>query len=801
MPLKLSGLLVTSGTVPAAVVEDALRRQVLSGCALDTALLEAGARITEAQLLAKLESASGLKGLDAAALAAGEAAAAGLLSSKLAERHCLLPLHSDGRALEVAVCYPPSPEMLEQIGFLLKRELHPFVALEVRLREAIASAYGGDLHPRHQALLQILGPAPQPRANQEANPWLVEVPEVGASSARPPGAATPGGSAPPVPERGWSGLIKDHDGLANAIEQALEAAERPLWRAAAARRNRLAPRAYELEGLAEHIVGIAPGSPAFKPEAPEVWTLAKARAAVDGAEDRHQIIRSALRFALKTFDFAAAFAVVGGNAVGWAAQSREGAADEGVERISIPLDAPSVLRTVLLAKGRYLGPLPSDPLSQSLAADLHRPQPQSAFLYAVEVRDRPVAILYGDVNGRAVSEHDVGEFVVFAQYLGQRIERLIVDQKRRLDRAAREAAEARPRREEGAAPPAFALEPPTLTTAELFARSPPRPRGGPRAAEVGATPGAVALAAAPAPGASSRLTGASLAMPSSMDDLFEAADRLVDADLGERAKALALLSRFPEVSAAVLVARFPGPVLRSRVPVAELPSPEELGPIPAALARMGVAAARALVPLFEHRDVDSRYFALLTAGRLPAPVLVGPIAQRVFDRHPIVAGAARVALAAMRGVQGFEEAVAKIRAGLSSRDSETANSAAKALGALRDAAAVEPLIGLTGHENRALAQSAADALREITKQPLGLSPEKWSGWWEQAKLKAREEWLLEALRHKDLEVRASAAEELARAAGDSFGYIAEGSRQEREDAVARFEEWWRSRVEARAKTA
>ncbi len=543
------------------------------------------------------------------------------------------------------------------------------------------------------------------------------------------------------------GLIQDHEGLALAIEQALEAAELPLRRAAETQRNRLAPRGFDLAGLAERIVAFTLGASAFKAAAPEAWTLAKARAAVDGADDRHQIIRTALRFALKTFDFAAAFAVVGGNAVGWAAQAREGAADEGVERISIPLDAPSVLRTVLLTKGRYLGSLPGDPLSQSLAADLGRPRANSVFLHAVEVRDRPVAIFYGDVNGRAISERDVGEFVVFAQHLGQRIEKLIVDQKRRLDRAAREAGGALPG--EGVPAPAFALEPPTLTTAELFARSAPRPRGGAKASG-DAAPSAV-LAAAPAPGASSRLTGASLAMPSSMDDLFEAAERLLDPDLGERAKALALLSRFPEVAAAVLVARFPGPVLRSRVPVSELPSPEELGPIPAALARMGVAAARALVPLFEHRDVDSRYFALLTAGRLPAPVLVGPIALRVFDRHPIVAGAARVALASMRGVQGFGPAVAKIRAELASRDSETANSAAKALGLLRDAGSVEALIGLTGHENKALAQSSADALREITKQPLGQSPARWSDWWAGAKLKAREEWLLEALRHKDLE--------------------------------------------------
>jgi hypothetical protein len=810
MPLKLAGLLVTSGAVPSAVVEDALRRQVLSGSALDTALFEAGAGLTEPQLLHRLEQASGLPGLGAAELLESDPGLARLLPAKLAERHCLLPLRSEGRVLEVAVRYPASAEMLDQIGFLLRRELHACVALEVRLREALARVYGGSPHPRFQALLQMLGPTPMPAdegpaPRRETSPWIAGAPERegAAASMSEEVLAARGPSAPP--RGGWTGRVEDHEGLALAIEHALDAAERPLRREAEAPENRLAPRgAFDLESLAERIVAISPRRAGREAEAPEEWTLANVRAAVDGTEDVRQIIRLALRFALKTFDFAAAFAVVGGNAVGWAAQSPEGAADDDVERISIPLDAPSVLRTVLLAKGRYLGPLPSDPLSQSLLAHLQRPEPPCAFLYAIEVRDRPVAIFYGDVIGRAVSDFDVGEFVVLAQYLGQRIERLIVEQKRRLERAAREASGGRARGAgkgavveggEAAAPPAFALQP-MLTTAGRPASGPPRPRGSARPSE-GERSEAVAVAAEPVPGASSRLMGESLAMPSSMDDLFSAADRLVEADLGERAKALALLARYPEVSAAVLVARFPGPVLRPRVPVAELPSPEELGPIPAALARMGLAAARALVPLFEHRHVDSRYFAVLMAGRLPAPILVGPIAQRVFDRHPVVAGAARVALASLRGVQGFEEAVARIRLALSSRDRETVSAAAKALGFLRDAASVEPLIALTGHVNKALALSAADALRDITKQHLGLSHARWAAWWEQAKLRPREEWLLEALRHEDFEARASAAEELARAAGDGFGFSPGGPREEREAAVLRFEDWWRSRSAAR----
>jgi hypothetical protein len=909
MPLKLAGLLVTSGAAPATLVEDALRRQVLSGCAMDTALLEAGTALTEAHLLRELQRASGLSGVDAAALAAADQSLASLLPAKLAQRHCLLPLRAQGRTLTVAVPYPPRGSMLVEIGFLLGRPLQPVVALELRLREAIGRVYGCPVPARHQTLLQRLGPAPQPQPNApaapgepwppDARPWAerpadvpspVQVAETepsreGLSAARSPAAsraltqdafppAASGGGAPLIvgprkmpPLRGPReiALMRDSDGLVRAIEQALEAAQRGPHLLPNASHSLLEPHnRVDAAGPAKGIVAVSKGVPAAEAEPPDSWTLAEASAAVDQALDRHQVIRVALRFALKSFDFAAAFTVVGGNAVGWAAQTREGPADERVARISLPLDAPSVLRTVLLAKGRYVGPLPTDALSQSLAKDLERPQPTAVFLYPIEVRDRPVALLYGDVVGRALGDRCVGELVVFAQSLGRRIERLIVEQKRRLasERSATSRKEApsaggQSGAASGGAPSAseLSLEPnrpaegrsssgplvrglepdrpaegrsssgplvrglepnrpaegrsssgplvrglePALTPAELFARSPPRHRAGATSARDGqddAVEGALeiadpATAAALAP-ASRGATGVSFAVPASMDDLFAAADRLVGTDSSERARALAELARYPEISAAVLIARFPGPLLRARVPVSELPSPDELGPVPGALARMGPAAARALAPLLEHRDADSRYYALLTAGKLPSPVLVAPVAQGVFDRHPVVASAARVALAAMRAVPGFDEALAKIRAGLSSRDSETAISAAKAVGLLRDVESVENLIGLTGLENEALAQAAADALRAITLQSLGLDAQRWASWWEQAKHRPRAEWLAEALRHRDKDLRASAIEELARVAGDDFGYLADGPRHEREAALRRWEEWQRA---------
>ena len=76
------------------------------------------------------------------------------------------------------------------------------------------------------------------------------------------------------------------------------------------------------------------------------------------------------------------------------ALTRDGEPEQGIEHLSVPLDVPSVLRTVLMTRGRYLGPVPPDPTSQKLLADLGRGAPKAAFLYPVEVRERVVAFIY-----------------------------------------------------------------------------------------------------------------------------------------------------------------------------------------------------------------------------------------------------------------------------------------------------------------------------------------------------------------------------------------------------------------------
>ncbi|MFN7135854.1 MAG: hypothetical protein ACK4N5_27565, partial [Myxococcales bacterium] len=331
-----------------------------------------------------------------------------------------------------------------------------------------------------------------------------------------------------------------------------------------------------------------------------------------------------------------------------------------IGQLSVPLDMTSVLRTVLMTRGRYLGPMPADPTSQQVLADLGRANPKVAFLYPVEVRERVVAILYADMREKPASDRRVAEFVVLAQQLGKRFERLLLEQKRKLPAPPPPKAEATTAwvHPPAATPATEPIELPKVLTVPAPPVNETKPPAGtnvPRRHPAAGLDLPELQTSYPltqsdrgtpslhvqAPGASRRPLAAGVSEPPafalpSMSELFAGVDRLLESNTAERARALAELARYPEVASAALVARFPGPLLRARLPIQELPLAEELGPIPAALVRMGPPAAQALRPLLEHPDIDIRYFALLTAGRMNAPELLAAVGQRIFDRQAVV---------------------------------------------------------------------------------------------------------------------------------------------------------------------
>ncbi|QDF02711.1 FrgA protein [Myxococcus xanthus] len=514
-------------------------------------------------------------------------------------------------------------------------------------------------------------------------------------------------------------------------------------------------------------LAIRPSAPPASQDVPD-WTLAQARAALkEATKDRDRLIDVALRFGRRTFDYVASFAVLRGGATGLEARG-EGMAGEQLTQVSIPLDASSVFRTVAVTRGSYAGPLPPDALTRHYLELFGRQTPRTVFLYPVEVKGRLVAILYGDCGQRPISQRRLSDYILFCQDLPAAFQELILFRKQRVS--------------ELRAPDEMEL------TIDVDLPVAPAPAPAPAVvAGLGWSPffgrgatGNMGRAAALPPRAQSQ-------EERPPPDFAPLLRRLTGPDAAQRANAMAELARSPEASARVLAQHFPGPTAWSRLPVVELPEADELGPIPGAMSRLGRPAAQAVSPLLDSQDADTRYFALLTAGNLPYVELVDGVLRGLFDLEPDISSAARVAAAALKQLPRLDAALRDLRHELNSRDPLRRSLAARALGTLHDRDAIEGLIRLTGGDDEMCAQAAAEALREVTRATLGLDPRPWSAWWAENRSRRRADWLVSALRHRELDVRLAAIEELSRALHDTLGYYADAPEAEREQAVRRWE--------------
>ncbi len=749
MTARLEDVLLARGLLSPERVVEALRDHALGGGQLDTVILELGG-LSERELLSALADAAGVQALHLGDYEPNVAVAAEL-PADIAERLDVVPLSTEGQTLHVASAYPVPELELHALAEMRHRKIVPWVAISARVRDWLLVLYGLPLPAREAAVLAALEPhrplpLPLPAPEADSADSLDEgltleellAKDMLAREASSRAETTPVRPAPPVP-----------------------APEKAAHQGPASRGRAKTEQAFPMLGTAAFPLA-PPGPAAPSPgEAAVQWTLEEARSALRAVTSEREGIKDvALRYGRQTFDYLAAFAVVHGQAVGWDARG-EGADKARLQQLSVPLDVPSLFRTVALAHAAYAGPVPKDAKTRDVLLQLRR-APRTVFLHPVEVKGRLVALVYGDRAGKPVSQRRLAEFRLFCQELSGAFAELLV-LRRQLGRAAG-AAEVPPPVALPETPPARQGPPGGLdwapgvrAAADSLGRATTRP--GPGQPE----------GARPPPDFQPLLAG------------------LLGSEPVQRARAMAELARTPEPSARVLAEAFPGPTAWSRLPVEELPVADELGPIPAALVRLGRPGASALAPLLDAPSADTRYFALLTAGNLPFPELVPGVLRGVFDLVPELSSAARMAARALRRLPRFEAAMPSLRQELAARDPMRRILAARALGALRDRLSVEGLIGLTGSDDVLCATAAAEALFEITRASFGLTKRAWVAWWAENRRRSRSQWLLAALRHKDVAVRRPAAEELTSALGETLGYSADGPEKTRELAVQRWE--------------
>jgi hypothetical protein len=248
-----------------------------------------------------------------------------------------------------------------------------------------------------------------------------------------------------------------------------------------------------------------------------------------------------------------------------------------------------------------------------------------------------------------------------------------------------------------------------------------------------------------------------------------------------------------------IMARFPGPLVRSRTELAEpLPRPSDCGPLIRLIARQRKVALAYVLEEVASPDVSRRFWGTFLLVELPYAEGARLLVPRLFDPDPKVRLVARAAARSMVEV-AHEALFAEI--GRIVREQSTSRTARlgllEALGDMREAKAVALLIGHLGDEDAEVSTVARRALIAITRQDYATETRKWLAWWGQNSSRHRIEWLIDALSDETPGIRRAAGEELKALTQETFGYYDDLPKRERERAQQRFRDWWASEGRAR----
>jgi hypothetical protein len=122
------------------------------------------------------------------------------------------------------------------------------------------------------------------------------------------------------------------------------------------------------------------------------------------ARDRDDILDAFIGHLSRTFPRCAIFLVRGNMAMGWrCANERE--LVPGFDQLQVPLDEPSVLKTVIESRSYYLGPLPRSPFNSMMIQGMGGSVPETSLLVPLSIAGRIVGILYVDGKGLRLGEH------------------------------------------------------------------------------------------------------------------------------------------------------------------------------------------------------------------------------------------------------------------------------------------------------------------------------------------------------------------------------------------------------------
>lgn len=467
MAPKLGQLLVKSGVINAQQLEEAIQAQVIFGGKLGTNLIELG-YIDIATLGRFLSKKYNVPTIDHTRLKPCPCEVLKLFTKKLAVKYDAIPLGMEGQRLDVLMSNPCDFSAIDEMSFLLGKKIKTYVAPEIIIKTLLEKYYAvpRDLRYVQLSLRDVVAmresrvnpankagvtsassassqPAYKPAEREkikglelgkseeltteeefqemleyyhspasQSNQNAVTSPSPSKHSAPPPPPPPP----PPVEKAQSASLSLGEDVM--DLEEIVH--EAPQWAVKE-------PRGMVEEEELEEVEIIE--------ELPEALTLKEAIERLVNVKDRDELSSVVLAFALSYFKRAALFITRGGMALGW--DGMGGSINRRtVQGIMLPLNAPSIFKTVYDSSAFFLGAVPKTPLNERFLKLMGNEKPLSVFLIPILFRGKVVNILYGDNGDGKPAPFDISELLILAPKVPQAFEDLIMRKKREAQSSA-----------------------------------------------------------------------------------------------------------------------------------------------------------------------------------------------------------------------------------------------------------------------------------------------------------------------------------------------------------------------------
>lgn len=367
---KLGQLLVSHGWAEGSDVMRAVQSQRRLGGRIGTRLLELEA-VSEEHLLEALAEQVGVPAANIEILRHIPDSVLEMVSPKVAERCQVIPFAINDREIDVATPATGDLASLDEVAHCTRRRVRAHVSTEVRFYEALGRYYGVECPRRYTTLID--------RLNRARYLWeesaKIKVQQNGQV------------------EITWQDL--DQTFSTNVIQSA---AANSLAQPSAQKSTIFTE--FEPELLFDD------GPDAAMPG--EILTLGAVDELLGEQEDADGIGQVLLRFAAQHFSRTAIFKARRDGMKGWLAHG-VGIQDEPFKAIDIHFREPSVFLNLQRGAELHLGPLAPMPMHRQIA-DAWGEWPKDCLMVPIRLKERLVAVLYGDCSPASVSGLKIDDF-------------------------------------------------------------------------------------------------------------------------------------------------------------------------------------------------------------------------------------------------------------------------------------------------------------------------------------------------------------------------------------------------------